>query len=468
MATFALLIWPLVSMVLFSVLGRNRGLIWSVVVGFLFLPEVWSFDFPVLPPFGKHETISLGVLLGALITRAKAEPLPEADSWAKGVMTALVALLFLAPFLTMLTNRDSYMIGPLWFPAIGLWDVLATIFSWLVSLVPFFLARRFLHNPDMHRELLKAMVIMGLFYALLALYELRMSPQLNNMVYGYFPHQWLQHIRGGGWRPLVFLAHGLELGFFLLTAVLAGIGLVRATARESRALYLIAALALFVVLALSRNLGALAICLLLAPAAFMLTPKMHVRIAVIVAILFAAYPLTRHVYIQPLLTVAEKVSTERFRSLHFRFMNEDMFVARAAERPVAGWGSWGRWRVYDDAGRDLTVSDGIWIIQLGAWGWVGFTGLFGLLMAPLVLMRRAARHQPLGPATSVLALMVAANLIYMIPNSTLTPICWLVAGALAGYVQFAPGPAAEGRLLPRYTRFGSTNRPGPVRLSRFN
>lgn len=468
MATFALFIWPVVSMVLFAALGRDRGLIWSVVTGFLLLPEVWSFDLPILPPFGKREAIALGVLLGVLTTQQKSVPLPEADSRAKGVMTALFVLLILTPFLTMLTNRDGYMIGPLWFPPIGLWDVLATIFSWLVSLTPFFFARRFLQSPGMHRELLKVMVIMGIFYALLALFELRMSPQLNNMVYGYFPHSWIQHIRGGGFRPVVFLAHGLELGFFLLTAVLAGIGLMRSTTREMRVAVLFGTAVLFLVLAFSRNLGALAICLLLAPAALLFPPKFHVRIAVIVAILFTTYPLIRHAYIQPLLIAAERVSDERFRSLQFRFMNEDLFLERAAERPVAGWGSWGRWRVYEENGQDLTVSDGIWIIQLGAWGWMGFIGLFGLLMAPLVLMKRAARCQPLGPATSVLALMVTANLIYMIPNATLTPICWLVAGALAGYVQFAPGPAAEGRLQPRYTRFGPTNRPGPVRLSRFN
>lgn len=479
MATFALLIWPVVSVILFSSLGRARGLIWTVLLGYLLLPVGWIFDFPLLPPFGKRESIALGVLLGVLVTRQQAEPLPKADPWAKGVITALLVLLFLTPFVTMMTNRDGYMIGRTWFPPINLWDVQSTVFAWLVSVTVFLFARRFLHSPEMHRELLKAMVMTGLFYSLLALYELRMSPQLNNIVYGYFPHSFLQHIRGGGFRPLVFLGHGLELGFFLLTVVLAGIGLLRATPGKSRSLFLAGTIALFIMLVMSRNLGALAICLLLGYAGLLFTPRTQVRIAVLVAILFTTYPLVRNVYIQPLLAAAESVSDERFRSLQFRFIHEDALLERALDRPVAGWGPWGRWRVYDENGGDITVSDGIWVIQLGQWGWMGFIGLFGLLMAPLLLMKRTIRYHPLSPLTSVMTLMVGANLIYMIPNASLSPMGWLVAGALAGYVQFSqrrtkvsvagqPRENVKSRPKLQYTRFGPRNGVDQARSSRPN
>lgn len=483
MAMFAISIWPIVSMGLFFALGRGRGLIWSVVTGFLMLPEVWFLDIPGLPPFGKYETIALGLLLGMLATQGRAELPPAADPGSRRILNGfLVVLLVISPIATMLTNPDRFVLGEVVFPTIGLADIRSHVFALLASLAPFFLARRYLHSPAMHRELLKAMVAMGLFYSLLALYELRMSPQLNNIVYGYFPHSWLQHIRSGGWRPLVFLAHGLELGFFLLTAVLAGIGLLRATAGESRAVVFVGTAALFLVLAFSRNLGAFALCLAFAPIALMLAPKTHVRITVIVAILFATYPLVRDVYIVPTLAVAERISAERHQSLEFRFDNEELLIGRAAERPVAGWGTWARWHVHDEQGRMLTVSDGIWIIQLGEWGWLGFFGLFGLLMAPIFLMRRAARHGAPEPVTTILVLMMAVNFIYNIPNATLSPVGWVVAGALAGFVQFAPGRArapgaanasgtvAVGRSRPGYTRFGprSGGAEDSVRLSRFD
>lgn len=484
MATFAIFIWPLVGMAIFSALGRSKGLIWSVLIGYLFLPEAWTFNLPGLPPYGKLHAISLGVLLGVLATRDHAEPLPKADRRARAVQLAVVLLFLVSPFLTMIGNRDGTLAGPFYLRPVGLWDVQAQFLFSLVTLVPFFFAKRLLYSPEMHRELLKAMVILALGYALLALYEVRMSPQLNRMVYGYFPHSWLQHIRGGAWRPLVFLQHGLELGFYLMTAVLAAIGLVRATAgakvKEHAVLFTWGGIALFAVLAISRNLGAFSTCVALGLAAIFLSPRAHVRIAAVVAILFMAYPMTKEAYIQPLLAFAERVSEDRYGSIKFRFDNEDLLLARANERPVVGWGPRGRSRVYNDYGRDITTSDGLWIIQLGKWGWAGFIGLFGLLIAPILLVKRTTRTIPVGSMTSVLTLMVAANLVYMIPNATLTPIGWLVAGALAGYVQFMPASAyardkaaeepgfLKERRLPGYTRFARhSSKVDPVKHSRY-
>jgi len=483
MPTFVLLSWPLVSIILFRALGRPKGLVWSVVVGFLLLPEAFTFDFPALPPFGKPDSIALGALLGVLCTRDMAEPRPMADPFVRGLLTAILLLLIAAPFATMLTNRDGFVIGLAYFAPVTLWDVQSHLVDALIWLVPFFLARRYLYSPQMHREVLKGMVAAALFYALLALYEVRMSPQLNSMFYGYFPHAWNQHIRPGGFRPVVFLNHGLELGFFLMTAVLAAIGLFRTARRETAAIFFCAGLFLFAVLSVSQNLGGLVLCVLFGAAAFLLTFRIHIRIAVVVAILFTLYPLTRDAYIQPLLAAAERVSEDRHGSLEFRFNNEDLLVERAFERPLAGWGPRGRWTIHDERGEGISVSDGIWIIELGKWGWMGFLGLFGLVMAPLFLMCRAARALPPDKVTTVMVLMVAANLIYMIPNSTLSPVGWLVIGALAGYVQFAPDLAARAaedetsdtapgrRRRSAYTRFGSNHVRGSSaerRYSRFS
>ena len=59
-----------------------------------------------------------------------------------------------------------------------------------------------------------------------------------------------------------------------------------------------------------------------------------------------------------------------------------------------------------------------------------------------------------------MAVIMAGNLIYLIPNSTLSPIAWLMAGALAGFVQFdvkaaedAKAPVAKPSRPPGYSRF---------------
>src|SRR6056297_3719200 len=67
MASFVLFTWPFVAITLFGWLGRERGLIWSVVVGYLFLPEAITHNLPGLPDYDKLLAISLGVLLGAML-----------------------------------------------------------------------------------------------------------------------------------------------------------------------------------------------------------------------------------------------------------------------------------------------------------------------------------------------------------------------------------------------------------------
>ena len=112
---------------------------------------------------------------------------------------------------------------------------------------------------------------------------------------------------------------------------------------------------------------------------------------------------------------------------------------RAYLKPVFGWGSWGRNHILDPvSGNILTVTDGRWIIVIGVYGWVGFLAEFGLLVLPLCLLWREAivkRDNPVSPLIAPLSLILAVNIFDMIPNATLTPLTWMVAGALTGYAE---------------------------------
>ena len=480
MPTFALIIWPIVSIAIFAGLGPQRGLIWSVVIGYLFLPDGYQLNPPGLPSYSKETAIAIGALFGTLITagRLSAER-PVADRTVVWMFGGLLALILIGPFLTTMVNRAPVFFGPTVRQGMTLWDVQTHLVPLMVGLVPWFLARRYLNTPEMHREILAAIVAVGLFYSLLALYELRMSPQLNNMLYGYFPHFWGQHLRSGGYRPLVFLDHGLSLGYFLMTVVLAATALVMASTKEKRAFYIVAASWMMLVLTVSRNLGALALALLFVPPILLLSRRLQLRIAVLAAVFFLVNPLIRDIYVEPTLALAQSVSQHRHDSLKTRFDNEQALLDRVNQKPITGWGSWSRWRVHDESGRDITISDGTWIIVLGKWGWLGYLGFFGMLGLPILLASRAARRRSITTATTGLALMTAANLIYLIPNSTLSPVAWLAAGALAGFAQFVPAansstqgaPQAPATPVPgegktAYTRFAQgagTNR----KLSRY-
>ena len=477
MPTFALLIWPIVAITFCVALGPQRGLIWSVVMGYLFLPDGFALNISGLPSYTKLEAAAIGGLLGVFVTRNRL-PLPvgPADPLVKTMITLCLLLMFIGPVLTMLANRSPIFFGPTMRQGIAPWDVQGQVIASLFMFVPFFLARRYLARPEMHAEILKAIVVMGLGYTLLVLFEARMSPQLSNMVYGYFPHAWFQHLRGGGFRPIVFLDHGLSVGFFLLTAVLAAVGLTREYGKEKRAFFLVATIWTGLVLLISRNLGAVALALLFVPAAMLFGRRMQLRIAALVALIFLANPLLRNVYIDPVLNLTQAVAPERWGSINTRFENETRMMERVSEKPLTGWGGWGRWRVYDEQGRDITISDGTWIITLGKWGWIGFLGLFGLMSVPIFLALRTSKRAPPGAATGALALITAANLVYLIPNSTLSPIAWLGIGALAGFAQFAPAAKSEtaeasaddppDTRRPRYSRF-SPGAVGDARLTRY-
>ncbi len=87
------------------------------------------------------------------------------------------------------------------------------------------------------------------------------------------------------------------------------------------------------------------------------------------------------------------------------------------------------------AAGDASVTDGRWIIVMGQFGLLGFLAEFGLLALPVF---RAAAILRLLPSlreavfVSAFALIVAINIVELLPNSTLSPWSWLLAGALLG------------------------------------
>jgi hypothetical protein len=113
-----------------------------------------------------------------------------------------------------------------------------------------------------------------------------------------------------------------------------------------------------------------------------------------------------------------------------------VLLDRAMERPLFGWGSWGRNQIFNSAGEILTTTDGRWIITIGVYGWIGFLAEFGLLTLPIFLIWRRTTGVLKGaipPFLGGVALILAVNVLDLLPNATITPMTWLFAGALLGY-----------------------------------
>ena len=84
---------------------------------------------------------------------------------------------------------------------------------------------------------------------------------------------------------------------------------------------------------------------------------------------------------------------ERADSLDYRLENEDLLIAKALQRPILGWAGWGRNRVYDETGKDMTITDGYWIILFGT---CGYTGLFSMTLAMALPAALFIKRFPVG------------------------------------------------------------------------
>ena len=458
LAYVVLLAWPLVVVVLFRRLPLPAALVWSILGGYLFLPPATGFDLPVLPPLDKSTVPSFAAAVMCLLHARKARharrgPAARVEGPDRTVQwPVLICLGLLAGgiVLTGRTNTDGFFAGPGRFMAgLGLYDIGSLMLNTMVMLLPFLLARRFLATADARETLLRVLLTAALVYSLLILVEVRFSPQLNRWVYGFHAHSFAQQIRFGGFRPTVFIEHGLRVALFVTMALLAaavlwkrdpepsqpGRGRRRGARIPLRRRYAgPIVLWLILVLILTKTVGAAVIALLLLPVVAFLTPRAQVLLAATLALAVLVYPMLRGAGLVPTDTLtswAVAIDEDRAESLAFRFDNEDILLERAQERPLAGWGGWGRNRVYDPrTGEDISVTDGTWIIFIGIYGWIGYIARFGLLTLPIILLVRQRR---IDRVTAGLAVVLVANLVDLIPNSGLTQMTWLIAGALSAY-----------------------------------
>ena len=436
--SIALLAWPLVALWLFARLPIERAIIWSVLLSFLFLPSSFAIDPPALPPLDKQSLPNL-VLLAIVFFKASAFRILPAYWPAK----ILILLLIAGAAGTILTNSDTILIADLVLPGLTPYDALSGIVQTFLVIMPFLIGWQFLASPESHREFLKAIFAVGMAYSLMMLFEVRMSPQLHTWVYGYFPHSFAQQVRGDGFRPVVFLRHGLWNAFFAVTVVLTAAALwrdKRQSGDAGKARPLLAATGyMFVVLILCKSLGSLLYGIVFLPVILFLKTRTQTRVAAVLVLIALTYPVLRGAHLVPTDTFLEwagSVSEQRQQSLETRFVNEDRLLEHAETRPVFGWGRWGRNRVFDpETGRDISITDGYWVIIIGSSGWAGYLATFGILGLPVLLLWRRRRQSgaDIPPATGALALLVGINMIELLPNSTLMPWTWLMAGALLGY-----------------------------------
>ena len=436
-AWLVLLSWPLVVFIFYRKMAPDRALVWTVLGAYMLLPPLLKIDMPVVPDITKDSMPGLlGVAMAIFVLKDRISFIPQ--SW---IGRGLLVVFVLSPFATVLTNGEAIPKGPReMIQGMRIYDSLASVINQGIEILPFFLARRYLASAESMRTILLALVTAGLIYSVPMLIETQLSPQMNVWIYGYFQHDFWQTVRAGGYRPIVFMPHGLWVAFFAFMAVLAGVTFFKIGPAMRRPKQGAIAAYLLALLLACKSMGAIIYAAVLIPVVMLVPRRVQILMAAAIAAVVMVYPMLRGAHLIPMHEVTEfaaRFSADRAASFQFRLDNEELLLDHAQRKILFGWGGYGRNMVYDEFTGRSNIADGMWIITMGIYGWAGYIAQFGMLVLPLLLLGREAWSQrsPISPWVSTLALIFAANLLDLLPNGTLVPFSWLMAGALLGQAE---------------------------------
>lgn len=431
-----LLGWVPAVLFLFAALPARRAVIAGFLLAWLFLPMA-VYPIQGLPDYDKAFAACGGILLATLLFDPQ-RYLSFRPSWVDVPMLVWC----LVPLASSLSS------------GLGLYDGLSTVLRHgVVWGAPYLIGRLYLRTPADLRALALALFVGGLLYVPLCLYEVRMSPLLHYKIYGYHQHVWVQTQRWGGWRPTVFMQHGLAVAMWMTTASLAGLWLWR-TRRLPRWTLVPAGASvglLLVTTILCKSAAALVLLAVGAATLWLGLRRRHATPLWVLLLLAPAYLGARTVGDWDggaLVSASRWIVGDRADSLQSRLDNEDRILANVYQRPVFGWGYAG-WLVFETehGAEGQATPDGLWVIAAGRNGAVGLLSLYAVFLVPAGLALRcvAARGAGLRLDETDVPLLAVLMALYAIDNcfnAMPNPVFMLMAGGLAAFGVSQPQPGA--------------------------
>ncbi len=410
------------ALAVFSILPPRKAVITCLLIGWLFLP-VAGIRFYGLPNFTKYSAIAFACLTMVAVFDT-ARLLSFRPHW---VDLPILVWCFCPMASSLANNLGMYD---------GASETTQQILTWGI---PYLMGRLYFADLPGLRAMLIGILVISIIYVPLCLWEARTSPQLHRQIYGFMPSSFLQQIRGGGYRPVVFIGHGLGVSAWMSMAVVIAVWVWK-TGATRHVLGLpnsVAAAIVSLGLLVTRSVSGLILTTFGAMVLWSIAVTRTTLPFLLLCLLPFVYVATRAIDVfptQPFINAAAVVSDARAQSLEFRFDNEERLVKKAMGRPIFGWGGWGRSRVYDQYGKDISVTDGLWIIAIGKHGAVGVVSLLLVYTLPPILVARRlpatawrlAEYAPVA-ITAVLLLLTAINAL---PNAPSDPIRPALAGGL--------------------------------------
>ncbi|MFY9344427.1 MAG: hypothetical protein WAT39_18180 [Planctomycetota bacterium] len=427
------------ALLAFAMLRARTAAALVLVAGSLLLP-ILTLPVPGPLDLGKPEAISFALLFGVLMF----DPGRIAAFRPKALDLIVLAWLVVGSASSLANQLGGY-------------DALQVFLNRFVKWgIPYCIGAMYFGSRDGLRAALWALFLSAVAYVPFALFEVRMSPELHEIVYGASQHGFAQTMRGGGYRPMVFMSHGLELSLWMAAAMVAGFTLWRSSPRSPLPVPLAPLVALVgITLVLCKSAGAILLGLL---GVLACTPSLRRWLcsAMLIAVpvylglrVFGSGALEKVV-----LDLAHLISRDRSGSLDFRFDNEVLLLGKLWQNPFVGAGGWNFGILHDaETGDPIPITtDSFWIYAAATNGFVGLLAAVGLLWAPAVrglggLLRSSAFREPerLGACIVLAMLVLDCMANYFVP-----PLYLAIAGGLSRVpLGVAPGSAPSGTSAPR-------------------
>ncbi|MEO0946849.1 MAG: O-antigen ligase domain-containing protein [Cyanobacteria bacterium J06641_5] len=442
--------WFPFALGIFNRFPARRAIVATFIIAWLFLP-IASYKFPGIPDLTKFSATSYSALLSIFLF-----DINRLKTFRPGWWDIPILFICFSPIFTSLDND------------LGLYNGMAVTLKQTVTWgIPYFIGRLYLGSLVGLRELAIGIFVGGLAYIPLCLFEVRLSPQLHRMVYGFFPHNFAQTRRYGGFRPQVFMQHGLEVGIWMLAATLIGIWLWRTGAMRQIFGFPVAPLLpiLLGTFVLCKSTGAWALCILgLFLLFFVTTFRTALPMFLIVGVILFhlgtstfSHPLHARALVDFLYTTPLG-PTGRVDSLEFRVENEELLGDYAKQRFWLGWGGFDRNRpVNEKTGKLLGTPDSLFIVHFGIRGAIGVFSTFTLFLLPIVatIWRKGPVQSWARPERAPVGVLVIILLMYAadcLLNAMTNPIFILTMGGLNGYAFSKERVPLRRRRFPRIKR----------------
>ncbi len=410
---------------MFAFLRPSLATAYSYALGWCFLPNA-SFEIPGLPDYTKSFATMIGVLLGLSLFSPS-----SFLRFRPSFLDLPVAVFCTVPFVSSMTN------------GLGEYDGLSAILhNIIVYGFPYLIGRCTFSGHEEIRDLIQAVLVCGLLYVPLCLWEVRMSPQLHTKLYGFHQHIFSQTRRMGGWRPVVFMQHGLQVALWMCGSLL--LYYARWQSRDGKSILKIpvtwAFFAMLVTFLLLKSAGAYFLAILGFAILFWVHrlrkpwPLMLIPALVVFYIVGRS---TEYYTGRGIARIARDYLGEaREGSITTRLDNEDRLIAKAKQQWLFGWGGWGRNRIANEVGKDITITDGLWIIIFGINGVVGLASCYTMLLAgPCAVALLSSNHwRSLSPIDGAhlagLSTICSLSAVDSLPNAVVLPIFTVSLGGL--------------------------------------